>query len=336
MYVVNWLYGARDEAHAREIAVQGVREGLRYVGDDDARPLGSAQPWGSLWDDHGDPVTELGRMLEVRRAAVERFGPGALAAGEPVANLRRKFVPIWLLHRYQVEGAAKFVGGVDYRYSLRGDGQEAARIIPAAEQRRALDTLLATLRPDVLAVPPALLPFLSAGWSGNPDRQFDIEIFRTSGGTVFDPLAASDAAAMQTLNVLLAPDRLNRLAEQQRLDPNQLGASELLERLLGTIRARPTTDAALAGVQRRVATDDGTGARPGAARSGAFAAAGPCARRAAPGPRQRSGQAARRRSRSRLGPRAGPPAQRSGGARQGALRTAPVAPDPAGHADREQ
>ena len=254
VHAVNWLYGARDDAHAAEIAQAGVQEGLRYVGDNDARPLGSAHPWGSLWDDSADPVTELERMLQVRRAAVERFGPGALAAGEPVANLRRKFVPIWLLHRYQVEGAGKFVGGVDFNYSVRGDGREAARIVPGAEQRRALDALMATLRPEFLTVPTRLLPYLSAGWSGSTDRQFEVEVFRTNGGPVFDPLAAGDAAAMQTLNVLLAPERLNRLAEQQRTDPDQLGATELFDRLTGTISARPSPDPALAGVQRRVAT----------------------------------------------------------------------------------
>ena len=74
-------------------------------------------------------------MMEVRAAALQRFGVGALAAGEPVANLRRKFVPIWLLHRYQVEAAAKLIGGVDFSYSVRGDGRESARPVPAADQR---------------------------------------------------------------------------------------------------------------------------------------------------------------------------------------------------------
>jgi hypothetical protein len=98
------------------------------------------------------------------------------------------------------------------------------------------------------------LPHLSSGWSGTPDRQFDIEIFRTAGGPVFDPLAASDAAAMVTLNTLLAPDRLNRLAEQNRVNESQLGAAETLDRLIATTFARPAADSSLAAVQRRVAT----------------------------------------------------------------------------------
>jgi hypothetical protein len=75
LHVVKWLYGTRDEAEAAAVATAGVREGLRFVADNDARPLASAQPWGSLWDDFADPVTELERMLQVRQAAVARFGP---------------------------------------------------------------------------------------------------------------------------------------------------------------------------------------------------------------------------------------------------------------------
>lgn len=250
-FAVEWLYGSDSEAEARATAAAAVAEGLRFVGDNEARPLGSAQPWGSLWDDSADPAAELERMLDVRRAAVQRLGLGALAAGEPVANLKRKFVPIWLLHRYQIEAAAKLVGGVTFTYAVRGDGTEAAAPVEEVVQRRALEALLATLSPEALEVPAPLLPYLSAGWSGNSDRQFDIEIFRTAGGPVFDPLAASDAAAMVTLNALLAPDRLNRLAEQNRVDEAQLGAAEMIDRLIATVRP---AEGSLGGVQRRVAT----------------------------------------------------------------------------------
>jgi hypothetical protein len=204
-FAIDWLYGTDSESEGQRKLQAGLAEGLRYTGDNDARPIGSAQPWGSLWDDNADPAAELRRMMEVRRAALAQFGVTALQAGEPVANLRRKFVPVWLLHRYQVEAAAKIVGGVDFTYSVRGDGQETTTIVAPEVQRRALDALMATLSPRELEVPAPLLPILSSGWSGNSDRQFDIEIFRTAGGPVFDPLAATDAAAAQTLNTLLAP-----------------------------------------------------------------------------------------------------------------------------------
>jgi hypothetical protein len=249
-FAIDWLYGSASDADAARKVDAAIAEGLRYVGDNDARPAGSAHPYGGLWDDFADPAAELSRMLGVRQAAVRNFGLGALAAGEPVSNLRRKFVPIWLLHRYQVESAVKAVGGVDFSYALRGDGREAAAPVDPAVQRRALDALMATLTPEALAVPTPLLPILSSGWSGNSDRQYDIEIFRTAGGPVFDAMAATDAAAAVTLNALLAPERLNRLAEQGRTVNGGLSADEVLDRLVATTVPLDGGDA----VRRRIAT----------------------------------------------------------------------------------
>ncbi|MGJ3627203.1 zinc-dependent metalloprotease [Sphingomonas sp. MMS24-JH45] len=67
---------------------------------------------------------------------------------------RRKFVPIWLLHRYQVEAAAKLVGGRGFTYPVAGGGREgAATPVAAGEQRAALDALFATLESPALTVP---------------------------------------------------------------------------------------------------------------------------------------------------------------------------------------
>jgi hypothetical protein len=236
-FAVSWLYGTDDETEGDRRMTAALAEGLRFVGDNEARPLGAAHPVGSLWDDGADPVAELRRMMDVRRVVVSRFGPRALYPGEPVSNLRRKFVPIWLVHRYQLEAAAKLIGGVDFSYSRNGDGQEAARVVAADRQRAALEALLDTLSPDALTVPATLLPYLSAGWSGNSDRQETIEIFRASSGNVFDPLVASETAAQQTLNNLLAPDRLNRLEAQHATDGTQMTPAALIDTLLDRVFA---------------------------------------------------------------------------------------------------
>jgi hypothetical protein len=251
-FAVDWLYGARTDAEGKAKMEAAVREGLRYVGDDDARPAGAAHPAGGLWDDAADPVAELGRMMEVRAAAVARFGPAALQPGQPLAELRRAFVPVWLIHRYQVEAASKVLGGVDFAYSLNGDATAAARSVPAADQRRALDALLATLSPSALTVPARLLPSLSAGWSGSGDRQQQIEIFPTAGGPVFDPYAATELAAAVTLTDLLAPERLNRLDIQHQAVAAVPGALDVVERLLSRVLSGAT--AADAAVPRRIAT----------------------------------------------------------------------------------
>lgn len=236
MAAVARLYGeppaGADRAAWLAARASALKEsGLRFISDDDARAASASQPWASLWDDGADPAAELRRMLDVRRAAVDRFGLAALRPGEPVENLRRKFVPIWLLHRYQVEAAAKLIGGVDFAYAVAGGGHEQAQPVPPAEQRAALEALLAALSPAALRVPPALPPLLSAGRSGVSDAQFDLEVMQTAGGPVFDPLVAADVGATVTLDTLLDAGRLQRLALQKQADPAALGVDELLSRL---------------------------------------------------------------------------------------------------------
>jgi hypothetical protein len=250
-FAIAWLYGAESDAAAQPLMRNALQEGLLYVGDGDARPPAAAHPAGSLWDDGAEPVAELQRMLGVRAAAVARFGPAALYPDEPVANLRRKFVPIWLLHRYQIEAAAKLIGAMDFAYALNGDGRARAAPVAPDRQRRALDALMATLEPGALAVPPRLLPYLSAGWSGSPDRQETIEIFRTAGGPVFDPLAASEIAAQVTLNSLLVPERLNRLELQSQAGGEWLAPADVVERLIERATRANAPNSAL---QRRIGT----------------------------------------------------------------------------------
>jgi hypothetical protein len=81
-------------------------------------------------------------------------------------------------------------------------------------------------------VPPRLLPLLSGGFGGNDDRQTDIEIIPTAGGPIFDPLKASEIGAVQTLNALLAPQRLNRLESQHSIDTTIPSPAQLVDLLI--------------------------------------------------------------------------------------------------------
>ena len=247
MATTDWLYGEPPPGPGAQAAVDAkaaamVAQGLRYVKDENARRSDTAQAWGSTWDDGPDPVAELNRIMTVRRAAVERFGLGNLAAGEAVANLRRRFVPVYLLHRYQLAAAAKQVGGLDFNYAIAGGGKEASPPVPAATQRAAIAAILGTIAPEQLRVPAKLIPLLSAPRNGSNNLQFSMEFFRTAGGPVFDPLVAADVAVEIALNTLLAPSRLQRLEVQHAADANMPGVSELLDAIEKQILV-PRTDA---------------------------------------------------------------------------------------------
>lgn len=239
-FTVDWLYGqpapgVDPDADAAAKADMVRKEGLIYGTDIDGRAPDLAVPGVNMWTEGQDSPADLAHTLEVRRIALAGFGPNALLAGEPLSNLRRKFVPIWLFHRYSIDSIGKLIGGVRYEYAVAGDGREKPAPVPAHEQVEALDALIGTLSPRELTVPAPLAMALSSGTSARPDAEAAPEILRGAGAAVFDPLVAAQVAAQMTLDSLLAPSRLTRLHIQHGYDAGQPGIGALLDRLAPVI-----------------------------------------------------------------------------------------------------
>jgi hypothetical protein len=211
-FTTRYLYATTDE-EARRMAQEAQAKGYRFVSDNDARPISTGNPQGALWDDFADPVAELDRVMAVRKAALARFDVDAVPAGQDLASLRRAFVPIWLLHRFQVEAAAKSLGGVFSPSALAGDAAEVTTV-PAGQQNAVLDGLMKALAVDALMVPAKLQPLLSFAVGDDGDYSTQIEIMPTAGGPVFDSLRATEVGAVHVLDSLLDPQRLNRLDMQ--------------------------------------------------------------------------------------------------------------------------
>ena len=214
------LNGIIDAARAR---------GLVFLTDKDARPAGSPHPQSHLWDNGVNAVDELQRLLAVRAAALARFGENVIKPGRPLATIEEALVPIYLLHRYQVEAAAKSVSGTAYTYALRGDGQVPLTPVPAAEQRRALAAVLGAVAPRVLQLPEPLLKIIPPRPAGFERHR---ELFANHTAETFDALAPAEAAAEITFAVLLDPGRAARLVEQHARNAELPGLEEMLEGVL--------------------------------------------------------------------------------------------------------
>ncbi len=143
-----------DEAAALDRTLSDAfNRGLMYLTDQDARPPSSSSSVAHLWDNGTNAIDELSNVMKVRAAALRRFGENNIREGAPVATIEDVLVPIYLYHRYQVEAAAKVVGGQDYTFSLKGKGDRNPQIVSPGEQRRALAAVLDTLKPEALAPP---------------------------------------------------------------------------------------------------------------------------------------------------------------------------------------
>src|SRR5436853_1338643 len=96
-----------DENVALDKIMQGtIKEGFIFIPD----VGGYTHPLSHQWDDGGNAVTELNRLMDIRKNVLQKFSEKAIPAGAPMATLEEVLVPIYLLHRYQVEAAAKSLG----------------------------------------------------------------------------------------------------------------------------------------------------------------------------------------------------------------------------------
>ncbi len=239
-FAASWLYGETDDAGREALVQNALSRGLVFVADTDGRSIGTAHPKGNVWDNRADPITGLKDAMEVRALALENFGADRIAEGQNQSDLNKVIVPIYLYHRYQTAAAGKLIGGVDFNYARRGDGQPPMEIVPAAVQRRALTAVLQTLAPGALDMKDETLNLLSPSVRSWSFADSDRELFRPAAHPAFDISAAADTAADLTFDVLLHPRRAARLIEFNRRDASNLGFTEMLEETRRFVMRPPT------------------------------------------------------------------------------------------------
>ena len=229
--------GANEKQALNKILDDAFSHGQIYLSDQDARPLGSASPVTHLWDVGSNDLDGLKQVMAVRAAALKRFSEDAIPQNAPMATLEDVLVPIYLYHRYQVTAVAKSIGGLDYSFNVRGGAQKDPEIVPADQQRAAIHAVLATLQPNVLALPESLLKKIPPRPPQFPNSN---ENFARRTSPAFDSLAPADAAAEIVASLLLEPNRDERMVEYHARASNYPGFAELLDDLLAaTWKAQP-------------------------------------------------------------------------------------------------
>ena len=214
-----------EDVSLDKIMKETLKEGFKYIPD----VGGMAHPLSNQWDDGANPVDQLNKLMLIRRRLLDNFSEKAIPQGAPMATLQEVLVPIYLLHRYQVEAAAKSLGGLYFTHAVKNDGQDPTQLVEAAEQWRAFDALMATITPTALELPETLIRKIPPRPTGYPAT---IEVFRGYTGPTFDPIAAAEAAADNSLSYLLDAERAARLIEYQARDDRQPGLLAVLDSVL--------------------------------------------------------------------------------------------------------
>ncbi len=228
-----------EDEGLKKLLEENEAMGLKFISDRDARPVGGMHPDGHLWDNGADPIEEIKRLSTLRKEAMKNFGLGNIRSETPLAYLENVFVPLYLSHRYQVEAVAKLIGGMDYSYAVKNDQVKEVLPIPQERQQSAIQALLATLEPDFLMIPKNIIGLIPPQPPGsNRDR----ELFENHSGFNFDPLAAAESSASNTLNFLLHPERLARIVQQAAIYNHKMDLKNYLNEIYLAIKPNRSND----------------------------------------------------------------------------------------------
>lgn len=249
-YGYTWYPDADAErAGLAKIIGEGLTRGLRFVADQHAGAEGSI-PQVTRWVEGATMFDAVERTTAVRNLALQKFDERAIQPGEPMYLLNMRFTHVYLHHRYSLEGLVKYVGGMDFRYTMRGDGQTPTTVLPAADQRKALGMALDALTPAALAVPDrvqALIPPMPPGgdaqmlWMGS------------AGGTAFDEISLAGGLATEVIEGLFNRERLARVALFRARGATDLSLDDVIGTIVDRTWGAPaSTDMHLQSLRRTV------------------------------------------------------------------------------------
>jgi len=241
--------GTNESEALDQILSAAFSRGLMYLTDQDARPASASSSVAHLWDNGRNVVDELGNVMKVRGAALRRFGENNIREGAPMATIEDVLVPIYMYHRYQVEAAAKVIGGQDYTFSLKGKGDRNPQIVAPEEQRRALVAVLETIKPEALILPESLLKLIPPRPVGYGRTRED---FRIRTQPSFDALAPAEALADHVSNFLLNSERAARLVQFHARDTRNPGLVEVIDKILASTWKAPVATGYAGEIQHTV------------------------------------------------------------------------------------
>lgn len=230
---ITWGYsefakGTNEIKALNKILDDAQQKGVEFLTDQDARPAGALHPRTHLWDNGKNVVDGLKDVMNVREKALNQFGEKNIRPGMPMAMLEDVLVPVYFYHRYQIEAAAKVVGGMSYTYTLRGDGRTATEAVNKTEQVKALKAVIDCIDPKFLLIPDKIAKLIPPRPSG---YNFSRELFKKRTGLAFDVLSPAETAADLPFSFLFNVERLNRMA-QYEVENGGLGINEMINTLL--------------------------------------------------------------------------------------------------------
>ena len=235
--------GVDEESELTRILDTAWSTDLRYFTNQDS----DIHPRVEQWSNGTNQGEELARLMRLRRSALNRLGEQTIRKGVPTAMIEEPLVPIFMYHRYAVEGTASMIGGQDFVYAMRDDGRTPMVWASPEAQRKAIDALAATLVPSELTIPQRILDLIPPR---PPGYGLHRELFPRTTGEGFDPVNPGAIAADVTIGFMLQPDRAARMVAQYAVDQALPGLGEVIDKLTKATFDAPTSGTYEAEVRR--------------------------------------------------------------------------------------
>ena len=242
----------KEKMELENILKQADLKGLRFITDNDARSQGGAHVSAHLWDNGKDVISGLDEIFKVREKAIKDFSEFNIKNSEPYSVLEDVFVPLYFMHRYQTEAVIKLIGGLDYNYAARGDGQLIVKDLDLATQNKALVSVLKSIDANNLAIPRDKLKLFPPRAFGFPRSR---ESFKGKTGISFDPFSVALTASEMTFSLLFNPERLNRIMVQHSLDNSNMSIRYLLNGLISSSFKKTHKDSYVSEIQHLINTN---------------------------------------------------------------------------------
>jgi hypothetical protein len=224
-----WIDAASESQALKAILADNRAQGFAFISDPDSRTINHLHPLSHLWDTGGNSLDEFDRIVALRQQALSDFSASAIPFGAAYSDLEAVLVPVYFYHRYQAEAVGKWLGGSYYTYAQRQPGVPFQQTsVLAVDQVRAMNLLLATLSPAFLNLSDdtlALIPPMAYGHSRTRENPSGLT------GLLMDPISMAEAAAQQTLDIVMHPERLARLQLNHARDDKAPGVAILLKAL---------------------------------------------------------------------------------------------------------
>lgn len=199
-----------------QIAQQGTREGLAWLGDEYADGI---DPYVTRFDLGTDPLAYWTKMGSVSRQLMLDLPATTLRPGESYYTFTREFDRLFSMYGRSAIELTRFVGGVRRSPSYPSDpgGKKPIVTIPATTQRAALDQVVKMVfAKDSLSFPKGYFK----NFTVNPKADFIEQMMAGSNDfPVRDILGGLQLAALDSL---LDPGTMARLVNQEyKAEPNE-------------------------------------------------------------------------------------------------------------------